>query len=181
MNMPSTFLASATLLALGAAVSTALAGGSSSTMTVRAQFAEFCTASATPLDFGELQADNRSSKVITGSVSVDCSANLPFHLSLDAGQHFNPATPTMRRMVGAADSFVRYAVLLPESGPNGPLWGDHGYGDTFAAGEPYNTLGRGQGLPHTLNFTAVAYGVVHDDYTSANGDFTDSLTLAITY
>lgn len=158
----------------------ALAETRTASIEVRAQFNESCTASASPLEFGEMLRQFKRTIVITGTLAVDCSEKLPYRIALDAGQHYDAATPQNRRLAGPNGAYSLYTVLMPNAGSGGPIWGDQGLGDTLTAGAPFSSVGNGNGLVQRANFTAVTFGVVPGN-GNANGSYTDTLTMTIAY
>lgn len=158
----------------------ALAETKTASIEVRASFTESCTASARPLEFGEMLREFKRTNVITGTLEIDCSEKLPYRVALDAGLHHSPASPQTRRLAGPNGAYANYTVLMPNAGSAGPIWGDQGLGDTLSAGAPFSAVGNGNGLVQRANFTAVTFGVVPGN-GNASGGYTDTLTMTIAY
>ena len=165
-------------LSLGVA-GAAHAESKTATLDVRARFNENCSVSAPALDFGELKRMSMNKTIVLqGKLVVDCSERVVYRVGLDAGLHYDAATPENRRLAGPNGAYSLYTVLLPASGGGGSIWGDNGLGNTLSAGAPF--LRTGNGVISEYAFTAVAFGVVAGN-GNANGQFTDTLTMTLEY
>ena len=167
-------------LALGLGLAgAARAESKTATMDVRARFNENCAVSAPALDFGEMKRMSMNKTIVLqGKLVVDCTERVVYRVALDAGLHYDAATPENRRLAGPNGAYSLYTVLLPASGGGGSIWGDNGLGNTLPAGSPF--LRTGNGVISEYVFTAVAFGVVPGN-GNANGNYTDTLTMTLDY
>lgn len=172
------YLALALALALGLA-GAAQAESKTATVQVSATFSESCTASTQPIEFGDLpRASTNQTVIVTRKLVVDCSAQIPYRVGLDAGLNFNPAFPNRRRLAGPNGAFSLYTVLLPNAGGNpSAIWGDAGLGGTLL-GSLFT--GTGNGVSSEFPFTAVAFGVVPGG-GDPSGNYSDTLTMTLSY
>lgn len=178
MTLHPRYLAPVFALGLGLA-GAAQAESKTATMDVRARFNENCAVSAPALDFGEMKRMSMNRAIVLqGKLVVDCSERVVYRVALDAGLHYDAATPQNRRLAGPNGAYSLYTVLLPASGGGGPIWGDSGLGNTLTAGSPF--LGTGSGVVSEYAFTTVAFGAVLGN-GSANGNYTDTLTMTLDY
>ncbi len=140
---------------------TAVASQPSFTVTARKQVT--CSVSATELSFGTVGNLNT---LINGSatLSVTCSPNLPYQISLGNGQ--NGSSATTRRMRNGTN-YVNYD-LFSNSGRT-TVWGDQP-GDIPAA-----RTGNGSAQSITV------YGRVPAQTTPPAGTYNDTVVVTITY
>jgi spore coat protein U-like protein len=75
---------------------------SNSNFRARVRVVKVCTVSATQLNFGTLPGLILGTETTTSTVSVKCSKNTPYTLSLNAGTRMNGVTVTTERVTYAA-------------------------------------------------------------------------------
>jgi spore coat protein U-like protein len=132
--------------------------------TVTANVVASCSVSATTLDFGSagvLQSYIDS----TNTLSVTCSATVPYSVSLDGG--LSGATdPTQRKMKKASEA-VTYGLYLDAA--RSQPWGNS-VGTNTASG-------TGSGFAQTYT----VYGQVKPQATPSPGTYTDTIVVTVAY
>lgn len=158
----------------------AVADTRSAPVDVSGRFAESCSATTQPIEFGEmLRASSQQTGIVQRSLVVTCSERLVYRVGLDAGLNHDPATPQYRRMAGPNGAYASYTVLRPNAGGDpSAIWGDAGLGGTLPAGSPF--VGTGNGVSSSYPYTAVTFGVVPGN-GDASGSYTDTLTMTVSY
>lgn len=137
------------------------ASGSAS---VTATVSSNCTVGATAISFGS-QGILSSNKDAQGTLSVQCTTNLPYAVSLDGGTS-GATNPTQRKMTFST-STVTYG-LYQDSARNLP-WGSTNGVNMVS--------GTGTGLTQTLN----VYGRVAPQTTPKPGTYNDTIVATVTY
>jgi spore coat protein U-like protein len=137
------------------------ASGSAS---VTATVSSNCTVGATALSFGS-QGILSSNKDAQGTISVQCTTNLPYALSLDGGTS-GATNPTQRKMTFSTSN-VTYG-LYKDAARSLP-WGSTAGVNTAS--------GTGTGLTQTLT----VYGRVPPQTTPNAGAYTDTIVATVTY
>ncbi len=148
-------------LALAGAVQ---AGVVSSTLNVTAIVPNTCSATTTAVNFGTVIANANNNA--NGDVTVACASGLPYHISLDAGQHYNLGSRTM----SSGSNLLEYWLYKdPQS-----EWGDSDYANTYSGGSSIADVGNGAAQPHTVyGQTLVA--------TPPTGTYSDVIGVTINY
>lgn len=135
--------------------------------TATATVASDCNISATPLDFGSigLLSGNHDA---TSTLSVQCTLNAPYKVSLNAGTGSGASVSARRMTLSGGAPTVNYQ-LFSDAARTIP-WGD-GTGGT-------STVGRtGTGTAQTIT----VYGRVPQQPTPRAGAYADTVTATITY
>jgi len=102
-----------------------------------------CTVTTSPVNFGSVTGE--SSAVTAGSVVVNCPIDIPYFITLDAGQHYSGG---YRRIVSGA-----YSAAYELRKPDLALWGDSDYANTYPAGGSLPDTGTGVNQSHVVNAT----------------------------
>ncbi|UCE19197.1 MAG: spore coat protein U domain-containing protein [Gemmatimonadota bacterium] len=150
------------------------AGSETTTMNVQATVPEAVTVSASPLDFGPLSASNYT--YANSTITVNAASGLPYHIAIDAGQHyfFN-----FRHVeVSGGTATVTYWLFKDDSYGLDQEWGDSDYGNTFPEGSSSGPhTGDGTDQVHTV------YGRAHQFGGSIRpaGTYTDAVTVTVHY
>jgi spore coat protein U-like protein len=157
---------------LGAAMGLALLSNAAQAATATSNFqvrltiqAQCLAATANDLDFGT--TGFLSSNVdVQSSISVSCTNTTPYNVGFDKG--VNGASVTTRQMKGGpSDELISYAIYS-DSGRS-TNWGNTVGTDTVA--------GTGSGSGQTIN----VYGRVPPQTTPRPGNYTDTITVTVTY
>lgn len=175
MHSKSQYTAVAAVLALSAGA--AQAATVSALMAVSATVPSSCSVAAGNLAFGNVNPKVQTD--VSTTLTVTCTANLPYSVTMDAGQHYDAALG-LRRMFNANGDAIAY-YLNKQDGPNAfpQPWGDAGFGNTAPGGQPY--AGTGTGAPQT----ALIYGDI--DYRNnprrefPAGRYLDQIVMTIHY
>ncbi len=123
-----------------------------------------CGVSATNLNFGTIGLLTGTTDA-QGTLTVQCSATLPYTVSLDGGQS-GATNPTQRKMAfGGASVFYGLYRDAARSLP----WGSTAGINTAA--------GTGNGLPQNLT----VYGRIAPQTTPMPGTFTDTIVVTVSY
>lgn len=142
-------------------VGTLTASGSAA---VTATVSSNCTVGTTAISFGS-QGILSSNKDAQGTLSVQCTTNLPYAVSLDGGTS-GATNPTLRKMTFST-STVTYG-LYQDTARTLP-WGSTTGVNTVS--------GTGTGLTQTLN----VYGRVAPQTTPKPGTYSDTILATVTY
>jgi spore coat protein U-like protein len=141
------------------------AGTATTTFTVNVTLTAACVInSATNLNFG-------SQGVLTGNVDqsstvqVQCTSTTPYNIGLDAGTA-SGATMAARKMTNGGAA-VTYALYTDSA--RSVVWGNTVNTDTVAA--------TGNGSPQSFT----VYGRVPAQATPAPGNYSDTITVTVTY
>ena len=128
--------------------------------TVQANITKNCTVTTQSVDFGSvgLLAANVDAN---GQVRVTCTQSTGYSVGLSVGSF----TPTTRRMLKSSE-FITYGLYQDSSRTQG--WGD-----------TVGTMPTGTGSGLTQNYTV--HGRVQPQTTPSPGNYTDTLTVTITY
>ena len=158
--LKSTLIAAAGLLF----ANSAMAATDTDTFLVTATVANSCLVSATDLNFGAY--DPAAVKDGTSTITVTCTAQTPYTIGLDAGQHF----ATTRAMIGddTATTLLKYE-LYTESG-HGTIWGELLSGTTVA-----NSSLAGGALDYTV------YGQIPASQYVPAANYADTITVTVDY
>ena len=118
-----------------------------------------CSVSVTDVNFGNYVGQVQSA---TGNVEVTCSPGVIYKIALDAGQHSTGADGGRRMSNGETpEEFIGYELY---SDPDGNIWGDLGYGDTYPS-IPVQDLGTGAAQNHEVFADAYAADVPAGSYS----------------
>ncbi len=161
------------LWAVGATFASVLfAAGAASAATSTSNFqvnmtiqGECRVSSASTLDFGAHGVLDSATDT-TSAIGVTCTNSTPYTVALSAGAG-SGATTTARKMTSAANDTLSYAVYRDAGRTQ--VWGANQNVDTQAA--------TGTGAVQTFT----AYGRVPVQTTPAQGSFTDTVAITITY
>lgn len=158
--LKSTLIAAAGLLF----ANSAMADTATTTFQVTATVADSCLVSATDLNFGAY--DPAAVKDGTSTITVTCTAQTPYTIGLDAGQHF----ATTRAMIGddTATTLLKYE-LYTESG-HGTIWGELLSGTTVA-----NSSLAGGALDYTV------YGQIPASQYVPAANYADTINVTVDY
>lgn len=129
---------------------------------VQANVDRTCTVSAQTLNFGN-RGVLTTNVDVNGALSVNCTLNLPYNVSLNGG--LSNAQPTQRRMTLGSNAVV-YGLYL-NNGRTIP-WGN-------TAGQIFS--GTGAGVAQNLT----VYGRVASQTTPPPGTYTDTVVVTVTY
>jgi spore coat protein U-like protein len=130
----------------------------------RAAVVNDCSIAAANLNFGAgspLQGDLQASAPLT----VRCSANTAYQVSLGGGQAGNPAARAMRHALTGETLSYRIAAT-----PGGPVWGDGSAGTA-----PLSGVGNGASQTITL------YGTVPRQQAPSPGDYRDTVVVRLVF
>lgn len=136
------------------------------TFSVSATITKNCRVSAATLDFGTVDGFLTANLDQTTALQTTCTNGTAYKIGLDNGQNANGTT---RRMAGAAGEFVVYE-LYRDSGRT-QRWGN----DTVNGTDTVNDSGNG------LAKTTTIYGRVAAQATPAPGNYSDTITVRVTY
>jgi spore coat protein U-like protein len=160
------------VIGLGAAAGLAMLSNAAQAATATSNFqvrltitAQCLAATTTDLDFGS--SGFLSSNVdVQSSIQVSCTNTTPYNVGFDKG--VNGASVTTRQMKGGPnDELISYAIYS-DSGRS-TNWGNTVGTDTVA--------GTGSGSGQTIN----VYGRVPPQTTPRPGNYTDTITVTVTY
>lgn len=160
-NFTAAFLAGAALLT----AATANAASSTTTFQVTANVSSSCSVTASDVAFGAYDPLSALPTTATGGVTVTCTLLTPYQVGLSAGNG-SGATVTGRKMTSGGNT-LNYAL----------------YRDVTRLSNWGNTLGT-----DTVSFTGTGLAVNHAVYGTipaqqavANGNYTDTITVTLTY
>ena len=164
------------IASISAAIALALAAGSAQAATktdtfqVSAAVAANCFINATDMAVGSY--DGTAVVDSTSTVSVRCSKNAPFQISLNAGTTAG-ASYAQRLMAGPGGETLQYNLYTPAG--FGTVWGDNtgGTGWVSASG-----TGLGNWLDYTVN-GRIPNSVANQ--AAGIGDYTDVITATVNY
>jgi spore coat protein U domain-containing protein, fimbrial subunit CupE1/2/3/6 len=142
-------------------VGTLNATGSAS---VTATVSSNCTIGATAISFGS-QGILSSNKDAQGTLSVQCTTNLPYAVSLDGGTS-GATNPTQRKMTFSTSNVI-YGIY--QDAARSLPWGSSSGVNTVS--------GTGTGLTQTLT----VYGRVAPQTTPSPGTYSDTIVATVTY
>lgn len=148
-------------------VAPACTAGSSASFTfqVNATVVNDCTISAAPVNFGSNGVLNGPVRA-TGSLSVRCTNNNAYRVTLNGGSVANDVAARKMKPVSGSE---RIAYRLSQT-LDGAIWGD-GSGST--------TVHTGTGTGNTVGVTI--YGMVPAQTTPAPGDYGDTVQATIAF
>lgn len=126
-----------------------------------------CTITASPVNFGTT-ASLASAQTASGSLSVLCSATMPYSIALNAGTTTGNTIAARRMSLNGAGPGVVSYQLYQDPGYS-TLWGDGTSGATY----PGTGTGTTQSVP--------VHGRVPAQATPAAGTYNDTITATITY
>ncbi len=141
------------------------AGSTTGQLQVSATVVSVCTVSTTAVNFGNVTGQMVIDAM--GDVTVDCPANLPYQIALDAGLH----SVNSARYVASGGYSVHYSIGSPAGGE----WGDSGYGNT-SLGTPFGDSGNGSSQPHSVNASLNSFFGI-----PAGTVLTDTVTVTVIY
>ncbi len=134
----------------------------SSDLQIRATVEDNCTVLTSPLDFGDVFWINFGNRDATATISLSCTANLDYVVTIDNGQHFNGR----RRMFSpAVNRYVAYQVYTDPVRTQ--VWGSD-----VAQGQPGNSGASGQK-------TLTAYARIPGFSLIYPTGYTDTLTVTV--
>lgn len=143
---------------------TAHAATATTTFSVTATVATDCAVTATPLAFGSYTgvALNQSS-----TISVTCTNSTTYNVGLSAGSATGATTSTRKMTIAGGGATLGYQLLTGSY--TGTNWGNVVGTDTQS--------GTGNGAAQTLT----VYGVVAGSQYPTPGNYTDTITVTVTY
>jgi spore coat protein U-like protein len=148
------------------AVSPAWAASVSAQFNVTATVLKNCAVSASDLAFGNYTAGSGSPVTATTTVSVTCTAALPYTVALDGGQ--TTSDVSARAMTDGAAHNLSYGLYTTNG--YGTVWGDGSAGTSTVAG-----TGNGAAQAVTV------YGRIPASQFVAAGSYTDRVTVTVNY
>jgi spore coat protein U-like protein len=160
------------MIGFGAAVGLAMVSNAAQAATATSNFqvkltiqAQCLAATTNDLDFGT--TGFLSSNVdVQSSISVSCTNTTPYNVGFDKG--VNGATVTTRQMKGGpTDELISYSIY--SNAGRTTNWGNTVGTDTVA--------GTGSGSAQTIQ----VYGRVPPQTTPTPGNYTDTITVTVTY
>jgi spore coat protein U-like protein len=131
---------------------------------VTATVSSNCTIGATAISFGS-QGILSSNKDAQGTLSVQCTTNLPYAVSLDGGTS-GATNPTQRKMTFSTSNVI-YGIY--QDAARSLPWGSTSGVNTVS--------GTGTGLTQTLT----VYGRVAPQTTPSPGTYSDTIVATVTY
>ena len=160
--LKSTLIAAAGLLFANSAMA---ADTATTTFQVTATVADSCLVSATDLNFGAY--DPAAVKDGTSTITVTCTAQTPYTIGLDAGQHF----ATTRAMIGDdTDTTLLKYELYTEPG-HGSVWG--------AIGGTGTTVAQSALTGGPLDYTV--YGQIPASQYVPAANYADTINVTVDY
>ncbi len=165
----SKFVVAAISAMFGVAAGNALAASVTDEFDVRIVIENSCVINAgqtTDMDFGtqQLLTSNFDAQ---SAIGVTCTTDLPYTISLDAGDNATAGTTTRRMTNVGATAFVAYDLYQDVSG--GAHWGNDIGTDTKGS------TGTGTAQTHTV------YGRVASQTTPPAGTYEDTITVTVDY
>ena len=137
------------------------------TFQVEALVPSACTIDATDVNFGTVPSDVQTPIDATGTLTVDCTTNVGYAVSLNAGMAPG-ATVTTRQMQNGT-ALLSYALY--SNSARTTIWGD-------GTGGSVEVSGTGNGNQQLLT----VYGRIPANQTDlAAGSFSDTITATVTY
>ncbi len=127
-----------------------------------------CSITGTGVDFGTYSGGVVSS---TGSLSVNCTQNTPYHVTLDKGLNLTQGIRAMT-ISTAAD---KLGYQLYKDAALTLQWGDSDYAATFVQGS--SVAGTGTGSAQTLTI----YGRMFSQGTVVAGPYSDTVTVTVIF
>jgi len=148
----------------------AMAATATTTMAVTATVLTSCTVVSAPVAFGNYSYATATDTAATGTLTVTCSAGLPYNVGLDQGASAG-ATVTTRKMTGGVSAgLLSYGLYRDAS--HTLNWGNTVGTDTLAVTGASNT-----GLPNAIS----VYGLLTKNQSSAADAYTDTVNVTVTY
>jgi spore coat protein U-like protein len=137
------------------AITEGFAGSVTTTLPVHVTVVPQCAVSAHGIEFGTW-----SSQAVTGNgtITVTCARGVEYHVVLNAGGHFDPATQA-RQLAGPNPHHKLSYRLYQDSGLV-IEWGDRGYANSYPAGSGIRGIGTNQPQPITV-YGAIPASSVH--------------------
>lgn len=144
------------------------AGGSStpSAFQVSASVSPHCTVTVSSMDFGDISTQLASGAAAAASLSVTCTANAPYSVTLGPGLGPNVNDPQFRRMSNGIQTLA-YG-LYQDAGGSRPWGWTLGQNDLAATGT---------GLSQAFTI----HGRVHAGQEAVTGDYIDSIVVTVHY
>lgn len=125
-----------------------------------------CTIGATPLIFGLYNPDACTALESTARLTVLCTLNTPYYVTLDQGANYG-GTTRLRRMSGPDYSSIKY--ILSQNPTHTINWGEVIGVDA--------ELGRGNGLQQNL----IVYGQIPPKQNVEIGSYRDVVNVSIIF
>lgn len=139
--------------------------GSVNAFTVKATVVPSCEIFVTPLDFGIIDADVRAPVDAEAMISVACSDQTPYVITLDPGTGAGVSDPANRKMMNSGQP-LHYGLY--QTPARTQAWG-------WSPGNGYAGTGTG------ANQNVMVYGRIHSGQTATVGTYSDSVVVTITY
>lgn len=158
----------AAALLAGAALFTAVAANAASstaTFQVTANVASSCSMTASDVAFGAYDPLSALPTTATGGVTVTCTLLTPYQVGLSAGNG-SGATVSTRKMTSGSNT-LNYALYRDATRLSN--WGNTLGTDTVSF------VGTGLAINHPV------YGTIPAQQAVANGNYTDTITVTLTY
>lgn len=136
-------------------------------VTATANLINYCTVSATSINFGNSVGLLTSAIANTGTITATCTEGDVYTIALNKGTT-SGASLTSRMMAGSGSAVVKYQLYTNSS--HGTIWGD---------GTSGTSTGGGTGSGGSQSYTV--YGLVPAQTTPAPGSYSDTITVTVTY
>ena len=157
----------AAILALALGADGATAGTATGTLSVSASVAAVCIIGNATLAFGTYNPTAATAATANTTVALTCSLGTPYNIGMSAGAGTG-ATTTLR-------------VMTATSGTMGyKLFRDSGYTMNWGNTVGTDTL-SGTSSASSLTNTVSIYGQIPAAEAAANGSYTDTVTMTVTY
>lgn len=147
----------------------ASASTTTASLQVSATAAAACTLTTTPVAFGTLSAT--AATTATGTISVNCTNGDALTIALDGGANGSSG----QRRLANGTNYLNYDLYQPNSGNTGESSPATAWGDGTGLGSIYSvsSTGAAQNL--------VVYGSVPSGQSLYVGNYTDTVTVTLTY
>ena len=154
-------------LALGSTLISkpAFAGTATANMSVSATVPATCTITTTNMNFGSYNSTQGNSRPAEADITVNCTGNTYATVSLNSGA--NSGADSQRKLQGSGTQMLNYDIFTDDYTT---VWGDGTAG----------TVTRGflsDGVANTLT----AYGFIYPDQSVPVGNYSDTVTVTVTY
>jgi spore coat protein U-like protein len=151
----------------------AQAGTTTGNLTVEMAVTAACTIGAGTLNFGSVAGTSLLTSAVTGSttVSVTCTNGSPYSIGMGQGQNYS----STNRMASSG-AYIPYALYLDSQDTQ--AWSTTTSSSSCSGGSNTCYLGTGNGSAQSVNI----YGNVPTvTVAPANGSYSDTVTMTITY
>lgn len=139
----------------GIVMTDGFAGSVTTTLPVHVTVVPQCAVSANGIEFGTW-----SSQAVTGkgTITVTCAQGVEYHVVLNAGGHFDPATQA--RQLAGPNLHHKLSYRLYQDSSLSIEWGDRGYANSYPTGSGIRGIGTNHPQPITV-YGAIPTSSVH--------------------